>query len=237
MDLRIRSIWRYPVKSIGGEQLDSAPVATTGIVGDRSFGIRDIETGLILTARRQPELLFASATWSAGSVQITLPDGTTTDSDADLSNWLGKPVELVEAGAGPGRYENPMDVENDADWVQWDGPEDTFHDSGRTRASLVSTSSLRAWAPERFRKNFICDGMGEDELVGAHITIGDAAFAVTKRVDRCVMVTRPQPGLERDLSVLKTINAESQSALGIGLTVDRAGSVTIGDAVASASGS
>lgn len=114
MDLRIRSIWRYPVKSVGGELLNTASITAAGVDGDRSFGIRDLETGLILTGRRQPELLFATATWDSGSVAITLPDGTVTDSDGDLSNWLSKPVELVAAGSGSGTYENPMDVENEA---------------------------------------------------------------------------------------------------------------------------
>ena len=114
---------------------------------------------------------------------------------------------------------------------EWNGPEDTFHDSGRTRASLVSTASLRDWAPERFRKNLICEGSGEDELVGSTITIGDAGFTATKRVDRCVMVTRPQPGIDRDLSVLKTLNAENESCLGIALAVDRPGRIAVGDVV------
>lgn len=68
MTLHVRSLWRYPVKSFGGERLDSVSVSATGLEGDRTFGLRDVETGLVLTARRQPELLFTSATWSAGSV-------------------------------------------------------------------------------------------------------------------------------------------------------------------------
>ncbi|MGI9642968.1 MAG: MOSC domain-containing protein [Acidimicrobiia bacterium] len=231
MDLRVESLWRYPVKSLGGEQLTSADVVDTGIVGDRSFGLRDVETGLILTARRQPELLFASAQWHDGSVRVTLPDGSITDSDADLSSWLGKPVELVSGAQGGGRYENPMDVENDADWVEWDGPPDSFHDSGRTRASLVSTATLRDWDPIRFRKNIICAGSGEDDLIGAAVQIGSAEFDVTKRVGRCVMVTRPQPGVDRDLDVLKTINRERNSELGIGMTVTTHGTINVGDAV------
>ncbi|MFT7475728.1 MAG: hypothetical protein ACI81L_002669 [Verrucomicrobiales bacterium] len=231
MGLRVRSLWRYPIKSFGGEQLQTARIEGSGIEGDRSFGLRDLETGLILTARRQPELLFASATWSQGSVSVSLPDGSATDRDDDLSKWLGKPVELVASGTSAGTFENPLDVENDDDWVQWTGPIDSFHDSERNRVSLVSVASLGDWPAERFRKNVICDGAGEDELVGSSITIGSVTLSVVKKVTRCVMVTRPQPGLDRDLSVLKTLNAERNSELGIGMTVDREGLVSIGDSV------
>ena len=231
MGLRVRSLWRYPIKSFRGEQLQTAPIAATGIEGDRAFGLRDLETGLILTARRQPELLFAAAVWSQGSVRVSLPDGSTTDRDKDLSNWLGKPVELVASGAIAGTFENPLDVENDEDWVQWTGPSDSFHDSARNRVSLVSTATLGDWPAERFRKNIICDGADEDELVGSTIAIGDATLMVVKKVARCVMVTRPQPGIDRDLGVLKTLNAERNSELGVGMTVERAGSISVDDSV------
>lgn len=232
--LRVRRLWRYPIKSFGGEQLDSVMVSPTGLEGDRAFGLRDAETGLVLTARRQPELLFASASWRAGSVTITLPDGSITDSDADLSNWLGKPVELVEGGTVTGTFENPMDVENDADWVQWDGPTDSFHDSARNRVSLVSETTLGTWPEKRFRKNVVCAGTGEDDLVGSSISVGGATFDVIKTVERCVMVTRPQPGIGRDLAVLKTINRERGATLGIGMTIASPGTVSVGDTVAPA---
>ena len=229
--LRVATIWRYPVKSLQGERLDTATATAEGVQGDRSFGIRDVETGLILTARRQPELLFASAAWSAGSVMVTLPDGRTTDSDGDLSNWLGRPVELTAAGSA-GTYENPMDIENEADWVQWSGPDTSFHDSGRDQISLVSRTTLRDWDERRFRQNLILDGDGEDELVGSTISIGGAELHVTKLVDRCVMVTRPQPGdIERDLSVLKTINKERNNCLGVATVVTTPGPISVGDSL------
>lgn len=229
--LRVRALWRYPVKSMGGERLDSAAVLNTGIEGDRAFGLRDLETGLVLTARRQPELLFASASWDEGSVRIDLPDGSSTDSEADLSNWLGKPVELVAGGSLVGTFENPMDVENDADWVEWTGPSDSFHDSERNRVSLVSDSTLGRWPEQRFRKNIVCEGAGEDDLVDSAISVGSTTFDVVKRVARCVMVTRPQPGIDRDLDVLKTINRERDATLGIGMTVATPGMIAVGDTV------
>ena len=44
----------------------------------------------------------------------------------------------------------------------------------------------------------LVDSPGEDDLIGERATIGTATLNVTKGIDRCVMVTRPQPGLDRD---------------------------------------
>ena len=59
--MQVTQLWRYPVKSIGGEQLESASIDELGIVGDRGWGVFDVATGTVLTARRSPQLLFASA--------------------------------------------------------------------------------------------------------------------------------------------------------------------------------
>ena len=77
------------------------------------------------------------------------------------------------------------------------------------------------------------DGVGaENELVGQHVSIGSVVLDVIKPIDRCVMTTRPQPGgIERDLDVLRTINAERQSWLGVGALVLQAGSLAVGDEV------
>ncbi len=228
--LTISELWRYPVKSVGGERLATATVTELGIEGDRCAGIVDLETGMTLTARRAPELLFASARFTElGSVELTLPDGTVTADDAVLSEWLGRPVRLAYAGEDGGTYEVPLDFENDADWVSWTGPGGAFHDSTKTRVSLVSRSTLGAWDQRRFRTNVILDGEGEETLVGHQATLGPVTLDVRKQIDRCVIVTRPQPGLERDLDVLRTINRERESFLGIGALIVTGGSVTTGD--------
>lgn len=228
----IERIWRYPVKSLGGEQLRAATLDSGGIEGDRRFGIRHLGSGTILTARRRPELLFASARWNDGEVEIVLPDGSTAADDAALSSWLEDDVALVRSDSEAGTFENPMDVENEADWVSWDGPDDTFHDSGRTQVSLVGLDALGDWDERRFRKNLIATGTGEDDLVGYRLAIGSAALDVTKRVERCVMVTRPQPdGIDRDLDVFRTVLRERDGTVGIGLTVHTPGEIRVGDAV------
>lgn len=246
-DLRVRALFRYPVKSMQGERLDAATVGKHGIRGDRQWGIVDLATGLVLTGRRQPELLMASArlleppvenSEYEAEVEIILPDGTVADDDT-LSEWLGRPLALRRADEhSRGTYEiavcEPGDDEATAPWAQWSGPRGSYHDSTRTQVSLVTEGSMGSWDWRRFRANVVVTGADgvEDALVGHHVRIGTAAFDAVKQIDRCVMTTRPQPGgIDRDVSVLRTINAERATFLGIGLLVTDAGTVTVGDPV------
>jgi len=235
-DLRVSEIWRYPVKSMGGEPVSVATVTDLGVLGDRAWGIFDVETGTVLTARRTPEMLFASAALTGADVSLTLPDGTELSSadetcDQQLSAWLGQPVELRAAGAEGGTYEVPLDFENDENWVSWQGPGGAWHDSKASRISLVSRDTMRDWDPRRFRANVILDGAGENDLVGIHINLGTTELAVMKPIDRCVIVSRPQPGIDRDLDVLRTINAERETFLAIGALVVTEGRIAQGDTI------
>lgn len=237
--LEISEIWRFPVKSMGGERMEEAEVNQLGIIGDRGWGIFEPSTETVLTARRAPELLFASAVVAGTGVAIELPDGTRVNSDDDacdeaLSDWLARTVELHRAGAEGGTYEVPLDFENDEKWVSWQGPPRAWHDSSQSRVSLVSRETLRDWDPRRFRTNLILDGSGEDELVGVQLEVGnEVRLNVTKAIDRCVIVTRPQPGLDRDLDVLRTINAERNTCLAVGALVASPGTIRQGNRVAS----
>ncbi len=238
MSASVTQIWRYPVKSVGGEAVPSVEVTDIGLAGDRAFGVYDLATDTVLTARRTPELLMASAHWDGEHVTIRLPDGTETNEDAELSRWLERDVELrAAAGRDGGTYEVPLDFEHDADWHSWQGPPDAWHDSARTRVSLLANPSLRSWNWRRFRANLQIDGAGEpgaeNDWVGSAVSVGDSVeLDVKKQVDRCVIVTRPQPGLDRDLGVLRTVNAELGGMLGIGALVTKTGTISVGDAIA-----
>ena len=235
--MRVTEIWRFPVKSMGGETVPAGHLGELGIDGDRGWSVFDIDTGTTLTARRAPELLFASARLDDGTLIITLPDGSEVGAPdhAALSNWLRRDVELRAAGEHNrdegGVYEVPLDAEHDADWVSWSGPGGAFHDSARARVSLVSETTLGAWDRRRFRTNVVVDGTGEDDLVGGRIRVGDAELDVVQPIDRCVMVTRPQPGIPRDLDVLKRINADRGTVLAVGCVVASPGEVVVGDEV------
>ena len=233
--MRVAELWRYPVKSLQGERLDSAPLGPLGIDGDRQWALFDLETGFGLTARRVPDLLFAAGRLrDDGAAEVVLPDGTVSADDAALSEWLGRPVALRAAADAPGerRYESPHEVgeAGEYDWDVFSGARGAFHDSSRTRVSLVSTGTLGTWDRRRFRANVVLEGAGEDALVGRRVQLGGAELDVVKQVSRCVMVTRPQPGgIGRDTGVLKTIHRERGGCLAIGALVARAGTVAVGD--------
>lgn len=232
MSLRVAELWRYPVKSLLGERLTSARIDAGGIHGDRRFALFDVETGFGLTARRVPELLFASARLREdGSAEITLPDGSVPQSDDELSEWLGRRVALRSSDASVTRlFENPEDFEHDSDWAPFEGADGPFHDSARTRVSLVSTGTIGAWDRRRFRSNVLLDGEGEDDLVGSAVELGEVGLDVGQRIERCVMTTRPQAGgIERDLDVLRTIARERGNNLAVGALVSRPGHVRVGD--------
>ena len=236
--MQVLELWRYPVKSLGGERVDEITVTTDGLTGDRRFAIFDVDTGYGLTARRVPEMLFAAARLrDDGTAAITLPDGSDARTDDDLSRWLGRRVALRSVDeVALRRYENPIDFEHEttSDWLPFTGAGKggPFHDSSRTRVSLVSTGSIGTWDRRRFRANVLLDGDGEDGLVGSDVEIGDTVLSVGKRLARCVVTTRPQPGgVERDLDVLKTINRERDGCIAIGALVTRPGTVRVGDGI------
>ncbi len=102
----VQQIWRYPVKSMAGQQLGSTDVGTLGIPGDRGWAIKDQEKSEIKTGTRIPLLMQCASEYCAEPVNgdiphvaITFPDGSrvlSSDADVDsrLSAVLGKQVKL-----------------------------------------------------------------------------------------------------------------------------------------------
>src|SRR3546814_12368753 len=94
-------VWRYPVKSMGGEQVERLELAPGGATGDRALAVVDRAAQKVLSGKRWPQLMLASARLdeSRGTVVITLPDGSeyaADDSDVHsaLSAWLDHDVRL-----------------------------------------------------------------------------------------------------------------------------------------------
>ena len=129
--MRVTQIWRYPVKSVCGQQMAAADITDLGVEGDRSWGIVDNETGNVLTGRREPRLLMASAILDDEGPIITVESDQEMRTSAELSVWLDRSVTLTPASEDGGTYENPLDYENDADWQSWQGPGGAWHDSAR----------------------------------------------------------------------------------------------------------
>src|SRR5438477_6482942 len=98
----VGSLWRYPVKSMMGEELNATEVTERGLLGDRAYALVDTSDGKAATAknpRKWPRLFDFRAAFvePAGPaakvppVRIALPDGTTVTSDqGDLDQILSK---------------------------------------------------------------------------------------------------------------------------------------------------
>src|SRR5919108_5997671 len=98
------SLWRYPVKSMMGEELNASEVTAHGLLGDRAYALIDNSDGKAATAknpRKWPHLFDFRARLiqpprpaaKVPPVQITLPDGSTVASDQpDLNQTLSKAV-------------------------------------------------------------------------------------------------------------------------------------------------
>ena len=247
--VHVAELWRHPVKSLQGEPLDEVVVEESGLSGDRRWGIVDRATGVVLTGRRVPSLLFASARLTDAGVEVLLPDGAvlmapSPQADDALSKWIGRPVALVPAesiGAGVGEYFEDATDDTSA-VVSWTMPPGRFVDA--LPLLVLTTASLRqgralhpggAWETRRFRPNIVVDvdgdGWVEDAWCGRRVRVGSAAVQPAVRCERCTMVTRPQPGLERDLDVFKVLARSHGASFGVWTTVQTPGIVRVGDEV------
>jgi uncharacterized protein YcbX len=218
----IVELWRYPVKSLPGEAL-TGPTAVTerGIEGDRARAVRDEATGKILSAKTVPALLSAGLDWD----------------DDRLSDHVGRAVRLVEPTVGE-RATFDMDLDEDdpsAGTAELRTQPGMFFDS-RSTLHLLTTPSLGDWDVRRFRPNLLVAADGdhpEDGWVGARLRLGPTVEAtVRKRTGRCVLTTRAQPGgIERDLSVYRSLLATRDGDLGVYLDPVVPGVLAPGDPV------
>ena len=109
----IRALWRFPVKSMLGEEIDATDLSEGGIVGDRAYALRDKQTGKVASAKHPklwPDLLACRAAFvepplpgdELPPARIELADGNSVlsdaaDVDAVLSRFFGRDVELARA--------------------------------------------------------------------------------------------------------------------------------------------
>jgi uncharacterized protein YcbX len=100
--MQLTELWRYPVKSMMGEQIEQAMLAPLGLEGDRGWAVRDEVRGGIRGAKKIAGLMRLSATYvdgPGGPVAISTPSGrqllsTDDDIDASLSEALDHQVTL-----------------------------------------------------------------------------------------------------------------------------------------------
>lgn len=178
------ALWRYPVKSMMGEELNAADLTERGVHGDRAYALIDTETGKVASAknpRKWPSLFDHRASFveppngnnAIPPVRITLPDGSMLTSDQPdidlrLSVELGREVTLAAAA--------PSEPTLEEYWPNIEGlahnelvtdeamPEGTFFDLSvlhiLTTATLNRLRELYPqgrFEPRRFRPNIIID--------------------------------------------------------------------------------
>jgi len=113
---KVASLWRYPVKSMQGEELSEAEATQHGLVGDRVYALIDVAEGKAASAKnpvKWPTLFACKATFAEPpkkgaappAVRIALHDGSKTDSTARdchqvLSKALKRTVVLAVADRG-----------------------------------------------------------------------------------------------------------------------------------------
>ena len=110
----VQGIWRYPVKSMLGEQLTDCEIGPTGVRGDRAYALIDAEDGKVASAknpRKWGALLACRARLVDETVaEMTLPDGSSVrsdspDVDAVLSKAVGRDVRLASTAPDDRSFE------------------------------------------------------------------------------------------------------------------------------------
>ncbi len=181
---RVSSIWRYPVKSMVGEELETVSVTERGLLGDRAFALVDDESGRIVSAKnpRKWRDLFAFQASLPGTpdqsgplpaAEITFPDGSSasaTDPDIDerLSALLNRPVHLTasapQGAHAEGYWPDHEWLEQPDETFEFELPSGTFFDGAPIHVVTTSTlARLAALAPAsrfdvaRFRPNLVIE--------------------------------------------------------------------------------
>jgi uncharacterized protein len=205
----VAELWRYPIKSLAGEQLDVAEVRPDGISGDRLVQVYDQGTGRLITSRVRPGLLGLRGT--LGRDGTPMVDGHPWDSpDA---------AAAVRGAAGPR-----------ARLAWFDGPE-RFD----VLPLLVATDGAVAAFGEdhrRLRPNLVIagvEGLAERDWPGRRLRIGEVVIGVDSLRQRCIMTTFDPDTLEQDVNVLRRIRRKFGGQLALNCWVIEPGTISIGD--------
>ncbi len=208
--MHISEIWRYPVKSMAGEQLASARLTAAGIDGDRVIQVQDAR-GRTVTSRTFPGLLGFHATVDPQG--LVLVDG---------KPWHSAEVQAaVQKVVGPG-----------ARLV-----EDRSLDRFDILPLLVATDgAIAAFGRDRrrLRPNLVVggvEGMEERTWQGAQLTIGTVVVGMHDLRGRCIMTTFDPDTLEHDPTVLRDIVKRFGGKLALNSEVLQGGTIKTGQEV------
>ncbi len=193
------SLWRYPVKSMMGEELGTSEVTERGLFGDRAYALMDPSTGKVASAknpRKWASLFDFRAAYAESPrpgerippVRITVPEGTIvtseqSDIDQTLSAILGREVTLVtSAPKTPTLEEYWPDVEgldHRETVTEEEMPPETFFDFAVVHVLTTTTiDRLRELYPEgrfevrRFRPNIVVEPASDERTFIENSWIG-----------------------------------------------------------------
>lgn len=208
--MHVAEIWRYPVKSLRGERLDSAELTPDGIPGDRGLHVVDAD-GELVTARVRHELLLVDATLSgAGEPLVAGARWESSEAAAAIERAAGTGTELRRSDGGHRYDDTPL---------------------------LVATDGAVAWMGvdgRRFRPNIVIagvEGLGERGWPGDTLRAGNATIAIEKLCRRCVIPTVDPDTAAVDPAVLRRINDALDQRFALNCRVSEPGRVAVGDAV------
>ena len=254
----VRSLWRYPVKSMLGEEVEACEVTERGFAGDRAYALVDAENGKVASAknpRKWAKLFECRAAFAGdrGGVLITLPDGTAVAADdpnaaAVLSGLIGRRASLeTTASASPVLEELWLEGSPDGravtdETIASGSPPGTFFDYAVVH--LVTTATLDRLSElypqgrfdtRRFRPNVVVSlakgesGFVENAWIGRTLAIGDSVrLSVTDPCPRCVMTTLAQEDLPADPGILRTAARHNSLVGGEGRGPDAAYPASVG---------
>jgi len=190
---KVVSIWRYPVKSMLGEEVNSSYITEHGLIGDRVYALIDEETGKVVSAKNPSKWgkLFdfrsafidpPQAVDNIPPVRITFPDGTQIFSNQNemnytLSKVLGREVKLIRNSLEKPIYEeywpNVEGLAQREKTTDETMPSQSFFDIAVVHILTTSTiDRLRELYPKgrfeirRFRPNIVVEPLsGETDFV------------------------------------------------------------------------
>jgi uncharacterized protein len=209
-------LWRYPVKSMMGEELNVTEITERGLLGDRQFALVDAVTGKVAGAKnprkwgnffdfRAAYVAPPDANATLPAVRLTLPNGTALTSESEnvnevLSGALGRAVELTQAWAEQesSAEEYVPDIEGleHRDTVtEWELPAGTFYDLAVVHLLTAATlDRLRELYPagrfeaRRFRPNIVISTVEQ-----GFVENGWLGRTVTVGANVRLRITRPCP--------------------------------------------
>jgi uncharacterized protein len=231
----VEALFRYPVKSMGGEALDEAELGWHGLDGDRRFAFRRIDDRRgfpWLTASKLPELILFAPVRRGAHGTGSLPTHVRTPGGEEL-DLFGQEL-AAEVG---GRHGSPVEMTH-----LNRGIFDEASISAITVATVGRIAELVGQRPDvrRFRPNILIsslrsDPFEEDAWVGGVLSFGEgdaaAAIAVTNWDERCSMVTFDPDSATSTPEVLKAVVRERNNKAGVYGTVIRCGRLAIGQSL------